>query len=111
MNEIDKISIEEYLSKQPEETPAEAPEPEPILKSPPRVRKAGVISALFISRGYGFIDPDNQDEPMIFFHATGILNNTIEKMRVGDQVGYIVVAGKYGRLAAAHVTTQTREEY
>lgn len=51
----------------------------------------GIIKAVKVDKGYGFIEPDAADEPDLFFHATALappleFNGQLQGRRVEFQV-------------------------
>ena len=50
-------------------------------------------------RGYGFIEPDNEEDPAIFFHFTDF-DGDFESLELGQRVEYLPcqeLGGKYKR--------------
>src|SRR5262245_36105270 len=61
----------------------------------------GLISRWNISRGFGFIFPDDGGRN-VFVHFSAIRNRTPEEVREGDKIEFDYALGKDGRTAAAN---------
>jgi CspA family cold shock protein len=63
---------------------------------------AGTIKKLVMEKGFGFITPDDKSElapgkEELFFHATMMANNgSIDSLREGQRVSYVVGNGAKG---------------
>lgn len=52
--------------------------------------KRGIIIGLIKKDGYGYIQPDGEQEK-VFFHASGVCSGKFEDLREGMPVNYFLV--------------------
>ena len=65
-------------------------------------KRRGKVKFYDATRGFGFISPDD-DEPELFFHATGIDPSCEYEPEMGDAVEFVGGVDRTGRAAATQV--------
>ena len=72
-------------------------------------KRRGTVKFYDATRGFGFISPDD-DQPELFFHATGIDDACEFEPEPGDAVEFVGGVDRKGRAAATRVVILEAKE-
>ena len=63
----------------------------------------GTVKWFNMRKGYGFIEPETENEKDVFVHISAVKNAGLDNLNDGDKLSYELESGDNGKISAVNI--------